>query len=108
MSSVPVQLLIYVMAKPDCGLAPIMLPLKRCFDVQVGVQISFNMTVLNLCNPNVSDISEIDMTNDISGMNISDTNDLPTNASVAYATFTWTPQANQVGSQQMCTIAISE
>jgi hypothetical protein len=96
------------MDPPDCGLAPIMLPLSRCFDVQVGVQISFNISALTLCDPTVSGVDEIDVTTGISGMNESDTDDSPTNASVAYATFTWTPQANQVGSQQLCTIAYSE
>jgi hypothetical protein len=48
------------------------------------------------------------MTTTISGMNESDTNDSPTNASVGYATVTWTPDVSQVGSQQLCTIAYSE
>ena len=52
MSSVPVQFLIYVMDTPDCGLAPIIFPLSRCFDVQVGVSISFNISAMTLCDPN--------------------------------------------------------
>jgi hypothetical protein len=108
MSSVPVQFLIYVMPQPTCGLAPVMLPITHCLDVQVGVQITFNLSAVTLCNPNISGVSEIDMTTTISGMNESDTNDSPTNASVGYASVTWTPDASQVGSQQLCTIAYSE
>ncbi len=108
MSSVPVQLLIYVMDQPTCGLPPVMLPLKRCFDAQVGVSISFNMSAMTLCNPNISDIDTITFSNGIDGMNVSDTTDSLTNASVSYATFTWTPVISQLGPQQLCVIAYTE
>ncbi len=108
MSSVPVQLLIYVMDQPTCGLAPVMLPIKRCFDAQVGVPISFNVSAMTLCNPNISDINTITISNSIDGMNVSDTFDSLTNGSVSYATFTWTPVIHQLGSQQLCVIAYTE
>jgi hypothetical protein len=105
MSSVPVQFLIYVMDQPTCGLAPVILPLELCFDVQVGVSISFNISAMNLCNPNISDINNIIISNSIVGMNVSDTNNYPTNESVSYATFIWTPLASQLGLQQLCVLA---
>jgi hypothetical protein len=108
MSSVPVQFLIYVMPQPACGLAPVMLPLDLCFDIQVGVPISFNMSTMTLCNPNISDINSIIVTYGIVGMNMSDTNNYPTNQSVSYTTFTWTPLVSQLGSQQLCVIAYTE
>jgi hypothetical protein len=108
MSSVPVQLLIYVMPQPTCGLAPIILPLSRCFDAQVGVSISFNISAMTLCNPNISDINTIYASTAISGMNVTDAVDSLTNASVSYSTFTWTPTSSQLGSQQLCVIAYTE
>ncbi len=108
MSSIPVQFLIYVMDQPTCGLAPIILPLNRCFDAQVNVLISFNISAMTLCNPNISAINTITVSNGISGMNASDTINSLTNASISYATFTWTPLASQLGSQQLCVIAYTE
>ncbi len=108
MSSVPVQFLIYVMDQPLCGLAPVILPLNRCFDVQVGVLISFNISAMTLCDPSVSAIDSIILSTNPSGMNESDTIDSLTNSSLSYATFTWQPQSNQLGSQQLCTIAFTE
>ena len=32
----------------------------------------------------------------------------PTNASLFYITLSWTPQANQIGPQQVCIIAYAE
>jgi hypothetical protein len=108
MSSIPVQFLIYVMAQPACGLAPIILPLSRCLDVPVGVLVNFNLSAATLCNPNISDINTIMVTTDISGMNTSDTINSLTNASISYAMFTWEPQTSQLGSQQLCTVAYTE
>ena len=108
MSSIPVQLLIYVMAQPTCGLAPVINPLSRCLDVQVGVLITFNLSAVTLCNPNISGVNTIMATTDISGMNLSDTIDSLTNGSVSYSTIIWTPQTSQLGSQQFCTVAYSE
>jgi hypothetical protein len=108
MSSIPVQLLIYVMAEPTCGLAPIILPLSRCLDVQVGVLITFNISAVTLCNPNISDINTIMATTDISGLNVTDATDSLTNASVSYSTIIWKPQTSQLGSQQLCIVAYTE
>ena len=108
MSSVPVQLLIYVMDTPTCGLAPIILPLSRCMEVQVGVTISFNISAMTRCDPDVSDIDTIIISTAILGMNSSDTIESTTNASISYNTFVWKPTASQIGSQQLCVIAYSE
>ena len=105
MSSVPVQFLIYVMPQPACGLAPLMLPLDICLDVQVGVPISFNVSAMTLCDPNVSDVNSIFVSSGISGMSESNLINSSTNASVSYVTFTWTPSASQLGSQQMCVLS---
>ncbi len=108
MSSVPVQFLIYVMPQPICGLAPVIIPLKRCFDAQVAVSISFNISAMTLCNPNISDIDTIMVTSGIVGINVSNTTGSSTNASISYVTFIWTPLASQVGSQQLCVMAYTE
>jgi hypothetical protein len=108
MSSVPVQFLIYVMPQPACGLAPVMLPFDSCLDVQVGVQISFNMSAMTLCNPNVSNVNNIFVASGISGMSVNNLTESSTNASVSYVTFTWTPSASQLGSQQLCVLAYTE
>ena len=108
MSSTPVQLLIYVMEQPTCGLAPVILPLTRCFDAQVNVSISFNISAMTRCNPNISDIDTIMTINTIPGMNMSDPIDSLTNASVSYVTVTWKPQLSQLGPQPICFITYTE
>ena len=108
MSSVPVQFLIYVMGTPQCGIPPVVLPLSRCFDVDVGTFITFNISALTLCDPNVSTVSAIIASVSITGMTVSDTFDSLTNDSVAYATFTWIPQISQLGPQELCVVAYSE
>jgi hypothetical protein len=105
MSSVPVQFLIYVLPEPTCSNSPIILPLTGCLEVTVGVSMSFNLSVLNLCDPNVVGIMDILLPQGITGMQISNLTNSSTNASIVYETFTWTPQANQIGSQELCAIA---
>ena len=101
-------MLIYVMDAPTCNATPVVLPLKRCLDVQVGVSVSFNLTAMSSCNPNISAIASIIVATGIDGMDVSDTMSLSTNASIAYSTFLWTPSVNQIGSQQLCVVAFSE
>ena len=108
MSSVPVQFLIYVMGTPQCGLAAVIFPLSRCFDVQVGMFITFNISALTLCDPNVSGVSAIIASVSITGMNVSDTFNSVTNDSLSYATFTWIPQISQLGPQELCVVAYTE
>ena len=108
MSSVPVQFLIYVMPQPTCGLAPVVIPLSRCLDVQAGVSINSNISAMTLCNPNVSDIDTILVSSAPTGVNDSETLDLTSNASVSYSTISWTPSGDQLGPQQLCFMAFTE
>ncbi|CAF4615842.1 unnamed protein product, partial [Rotaria sp. Silwood2] len=105
MSSVPVQFLIYVQSQPACSLEPLIIPLDRCLEVQVGVSISFNLSAINLCTPSVATLTDIVVLSGITGMTHSNLTHSSTNSSIYYMKFTWTPQANQIGSQQLCTVA---
>lgn len=108
MSSVPVQFLIYVMPQPTCGLAPIIVPPSMCLDVQVNTSISFDIYAETLCDPTISDIGTIVVISGIAGMTVSNITTSPTNSSISYVTFTWMPQMNQLGSQQLCVAAYTE
>ena len=105
MSSVPVQFLIYVLPQSSCSIKPIIFPLSGCLEVRVGVSVSFNIAAINLCDPNVATLSSIIVSSGITGMTNGYLTNSTTNSSISYITFTWTPQANQVGSQQLCTVA---
>jgi hypothetical protein len=108
MSSVPVQFLIYVQGQPTCPKNPVIVPLNGCMEVTANVSISFNVTVINNCDPNVSDLADLIVVSGISGMQNDALTDSVANASMAYMTFTWTPDPSQIGSQQMCLIAFTE
>jgi hypothetical protein len=105
MSSVPVQFLIYVLPQPYCPLAPIIVPLSGCLQVQVGVSVTFNISAINLCNSSVAVVTDIVVSSGITGMTAGNLTNSTTNSSLSYVIFTWTPQANQVGSQQLCIVA---
>ncbi|CAF5048078.1 unnamed protein product [Rotaria sp. Silwood1] len=107
MSSVPVQMLIYVQPQPACSDAPIIFPLSRCLEVQVGISISFNLSIMDLCNQTVAKLADIIISSAITGMTRDNLTSSPTNSSVSYVTFAWTPQANQAGSKQLCVIAFT-
>jgi hypothetical protein len=108
MSSTPVQFLIYVMPQPTCSDAPVIIPLGGCLEVTVNVSISFNISVLNLCNPNVTAIADIIVSSESVGIQGDTLTNSLMNASLSYKTFTWTPQATQLGPQQLCVIAYTE
>jgi hypothetical protein len=108
MSSVPVQFLIYVQGPPSCSNAPFIVPLNGCLEVTAGVSISFNVTVINNCDPNVSDLGDLIVVSGISGMENDVLTDSVANVSVAYMTVTWTPDPSQIGSQQLCLVAFTE
>ncbi|CAF1460831.1 unnamed protein product [Adineta steineri] len=101
MSSVPVQFLIYVMPTPNCSITPIIIPLSGCLEVTAGVMKSFNIFVINRCNPFLSNVSDIVVSAGITGMEVSNITQSSTNTSLVYVTFTWTPQTNQLGQQQL-------
>jgi hypothetical protein len=107
MSSVPVQFLIYVLPQPTCSKAPLILPVNGCLEVQAGISMSFNLYAINLCNSSVATLTDIVVSSGITGMSAGNLTDSLTNSSLYYVTFTWTPQANQVGSQELCTIAFT-
>jgi hypothetical protein len=108
MSSVPVQFLIYVLPQPTCSNAPIIISLTDCLEVTVGVTNTFNLSVLNLCDPNIINITDIIVSQGITGMQMNNLTSSSINASLVYGTFTWTPQTNQIGSQQLCMIAYTK
>ncbi len=101
MSSVPIQFLIYVMSEPTCSLVPIILPLTGCLEVTIGVSISFNLYVLNLCDPNIIGITRVTLSKQIVGVQVGNLTTSLTNTSLVYMTYTWVPQ-------EMCTIAYTE
>jgi hypothetical protein len=76
--------------------------------VTVNVSISFNISVLNLCNPNVTAIADIIVSSESVGIQGDTLTNSLMNASLSYKTFTWTPQATQLGPQQLCVIAYTE
>lgn len=108
MSSVPVQILIYVMPEPSCSEAPVIQPIHGCLEVTAGVSISFDLFILNMCDPAVTNVTDIIISKTITGMQESNLTMSPTNTSLNYVTFSWTPQTNQIGLQQMCAIAYTE
>ena len=105
MSSVPVQFLVYVKPQPVCSLKPVILPLSLCLEVQVGVSVSFNLSAMNLCDPAVASLTDIIASTEINGMDSGVLTTSITNASIEYMEFNWIPQANQLGPQQLCTVA---
>jgi hypothetical protein len=108
MSSVPVQFLIYVMPEPNCTQKPVIQPLADCLEASVGVTKTFTLTILNMCDPTAVDIADIVAWKDITGMQKFNLTVALTNQSLTYASFTWTPQSNQLGPQQLCTVAYTE
>lgn len=105
MSSVPVQFLIYVLPLPNCTIAPIIQAVNGCLEVQVGIPMSFNIYVINLCNQSIANLTDLVISKSINGMTAGNLTMSATDPSLYSAPFTWTPQSNQVGSQQLCTIA---
>jgi hypothetical protein len=108
MSSVPVQFLIYVMDDPTCSDPPEIIPLTGCLDVPVGVPRSLNISVENMCYLEDANVTDIVVSTPITGMNAGPLTVSSNDPSVVYTIFTWTPQANQIGDHQFCTIAFTE
>lgn len=106
MSSVPVQFLINVLSTPQCSEVPVILPLTGCLEVQVNISINITLYVLNLCNTTTTIITDLIPTVSINGMQISSLINSTTNTSLVYLILTWTPQLNQIGSEQFCALLI--
>ncbi len=105
MSSVPAQFLIYVLPTPSCTQAPFIIPLTGCLEVQVNVSVTFTLYIMNFCNKTIATIVDLLPTVSITGMSVSNLVNSTTNTSLVYVTLRWTPQTNQIGSQQFCAIA---
>ena len=108
MSSVPVQFLIYVQGEPVCSTPPVIVPLNICREVQVGVLMSFDVAAINLCNLDEALLSDLILSTPIDGITGSVLRNTTNNGSVNYVTFTWLPQPNQIGLQQLCFVAYTE
>ena len=108
MSSVPVQFLIYVTPEPYCGIKPLIMPLEGCPEVAIGVATSFNVTVQNQCDWNFTSIDDLMVSRTVVGIQADNLTVSSGDPSVAYRTFTWTPQLSQMGTQQVCFVAYTE
>ena len=108
MSSIPLQLLIYVMPEPACILLPIILPVQDCFEVQVGLERKFDVIVQNLCDPQLTTVKDVLVSKSTITLQGGIMNQSPANATLVYKTFTWTPLASQIGAQELCFIAYTK
>lgn len=108
MSSVPVQLLIYVQPEPYCGNAPKIVPLQGCLEVVVGAMTSFNVTVINQCDWTYTSIGEIVVSKTVVGLQTANLTVPASDPSVVSMEVTWTPQSSQIGAQMICFIAFTE
>lgn len=105
MSSVPVQFLIQVLPSPTCPRSPVILPLADCLEASIGIPKFFNVTVVNLCDPDDAQVIDLTISQTIDGLMASNFTTSSTNASISSRNFTWTPEANQLGEQSFCLIA---
>lgn len=108
LSSVPVQLLIYVLPEPSCPLAPTIMPLEECLEVGVGVNKTFDLYVYNPCASVGIGLNEIFVSKSIPGLQMTNLTVVPSNTSLSYTQMSWQPQSNQVGLQELCTTAYTE
>jgi len=108
MSSVPVQFLIYVLPTPHCTQPPMILPLTDCLEVQVNVSVTFTLYIMDFCNNTISTITDLIPATSINDMQVSSLVNSTTNISLAYVTLSWTPQIDQLGSQQFCAVAYTK
>ncbi|CAF2152681.1 unnamed protein product, partial [Rotaria magnacalcarata] len=104
MSSVSVQLLICVESTPNCTRPPSIVPLTDCLVLQTSVSTNYTVYIMNLCNSSAT-ITEVIISKSISGMIVSSLTNSTTNTSLSYITLTWTPQASQTGTQELCLYA---
>ena len=108
MSSIPIQFLIYVLPTPNCVQPPMILPLADCLQVQANVSVSFILYAMDFCDAATSIITDIIPTKFIQGLTISPLINSTTNSSLVYVTLTWTPQSDQIGSQEFCASAYTK
>jgi len=104
---VPVQFLINVQALPNCTNPPLLYgPSNQtgaCETLQVGQANTLILYAVNYCSSygvTIQDIATLSFP-------IVTKSNLTQNSSTLYSvTLTWTPTANQVGSQILCAVAI--
>ena len=78
------------------------LPLTDCLQVQANVSVSFILYAMDFCDAATSTITDIIPITFIHGLTISRLVNSTTNSSLVYVTLTWTPQSDQIGSQEFC------
>lgn len=105
MSSVPVQFLVHVLPSPSCPERPVILLDENCFEASIGIQKSFNVSVVNLCDPEAVQVVDLMVSQTITGLEASNFTTSSIDPSTSYRNFAWTPQANQLGAQSFCVIA---
>jgi len=64
--------------------------------------------MLNLCDPNITGIADIIVTDSTSGIQMGNLVNSSTNTSLFYKTFISTPPTNQIERQQVCMIAYTD
>ncbi|CAF1471245.1 unnamed protein product, partial [Rotaria magnacalcarata] len=100
MSSVPIQVLVYVYAFTNCTLKPLLMTdmtSADCLGAQVGVNFTIEFTAINLCGSDreITDIATLSFPTIIKSALVQS----PTNTSIWSMQMTWVPTATQVGSQ---------
>ena len=106
MSSVPLQFLVYVYATTACTLEPLIttdINNGDCQGVQVGVSFTMTFTVENRCGSGrtIDDVAILSFPVVTKSALIQNT----TNTAFWSMQITWSPMANQVGSQVLCAVA---
>ena len=91
-----------------CGLPATIVPLQECLEVTVGVSINFELSVINSCDPNAVEVADIIISSESIGVVVDNLTVSLTNNSLTTAILSWTPQIDQVGSQQLCLVAYTE
>jgi len=105
LSSVPVQFLVYVLPQPACSFTPTVLPYDGCPEVTADVLITFTFKIYHQCNYTMSNITDVIITSGNTGIQSYNLTRSSTNSSIYHKTFSWTPQLNQLGFQDVCVTA---
>lgn len=63
------------------------------------------MSAQHFCTASVSVLTDIGLSNPVNGMNHSSLRNLTMDGSLAYVSYQWTPNDNQIGFQQVCFVA---
>ncbi|CAF0895531.1 unnamed protein product [Rotaria sp. Silwood1] len=77
-------------------------------EVLIGIPKSFSIYAMTICDPNDVDIAEFVFTSGIYAMVVGNLMKSASNSSLSYVNFTWAPQTNQIGLQELCMIVFAE